>query len=57
MPLFDINPDDLAILIWLLRDTINRDRIFPFPPHIRDRARAILAQLEGSALPGKQNSN
>jgi hypothetical protein len=46
VPLFDLTEDDRAILAELLRETINRDRIFPLPPLVLDRAKAILARLD-----------
>lgn len=54
MPPIDLTDEDRAVLIDLLRETINRDRLFPLPPHVIARAKAILERLEASRPPPKE---
>ena len=51
MPPIDLSDEDRAVLVELLREAINRDRLFPLPAHVITRAKAILEQLEASAPP------
>ena len=51
MPPIDLSDEDRAVLVELLRETINRQRIFPLPPPVVARAKAILERLEASAPP------
>jgi hypothetical protein len=53
MPPIDLSDEDRAVAVELLREAITRDRIFPLPPHVMARAKAILEQLEASAPPNK----
>jgi hypothetical protein len=49
MPPIDLSDEDRAVLVELLREVISRERIFPLPPHVIARAKAILDRLEASA--------
>lgn len=53
MPPIELSDEDRAVLIELLREAVSRDRIFPLPPHVIARARAILDRLEASPPPRK----
>jgi hypothetical protein len=47
MPQLDLSDDDAVTLADLLRETINRQRVFPLPPDVTARGKAILERLEG----------
>jgi len=53
MPPIDLSDEDRAVLVDLLREAITRDRIFPLPPIVVTRAKAILERLEAGGLPKK----
>jgi len=48
MPPIDLCDQDRAILVELLREAVNRERMFPLPPLVIARAKAILDQLDSS---------
>jgi hypothetical protein len=51
MPPIDFSDEDRAVLVELLREAITRDRIFPLPPHVIARAKAILERLDRAPPP------
>jgi hypothetical protein len=54
MPPIDLSDEERAVLVELLREAIARDRIFPPPPHVIARAKAILERLEASGPAAKE---
>ena len=53
MPPIDLSNEDRAVLVELLREAITRDRVFPLPPIVMTRAKAILEALEAGGAPQK----
>ena len=48
MPPIDLSDEDIAVLIDSLQEAITRDRVFPLPPHVVERLRAILERLKAA---------
>ena len=46
MPQIDLSDEDAVILADLLREAINRDRIFPLPERVIARGKAIPERVE-----------
>lgn len=54
MPPIDLSDEERAVLVDLLREAVARDRIFPLPPRVIARAKAILERLEASGPPPQE---
>jgi hypothetical protein len=49
MRAIELSDEDRALLGELLREAINRERVFPLPPDVIARAKAILERLDAPA--------